>query len=105
MHDLGEIAQNYTRLIQQVDNQQEALTEIQIGLSLQCRAGLVVRHNGLFILYVIDHNCLILISLDLINMQKPPKLPLIFSKHLPAVIIQWHHSGFMITVIPHLLLS
>lgn len=49
---------------QQVTNQQEALIEIKIGLSPRCQFSLAVRHNALFILYVIDYNCLFIYFLS-----------------------------------------
>lgn len=59
---------------QQVTNQQEALIEIKIDLSPRCQSSLVVQHNALFILYVIDYKCLILFFFFLINTQTPTQL-------------------------------
>lgn len=58
---------------QQVTNQQEALIEIKIGLSPRCQSSLVDRHNALFILYVIDYNCLF-IYFYLMDTQTPTQL-------------------------------
>lgn len=41
--------------------QQEAVTEIKIGLPPRCQDGLVVPYNFLIILYVMEPNFLILI--------------------------------------------
>lgn len=100
----GEIAQDYTRLIQQVHDQREPRTEIKIGLPPWCSAGLVVLHNTLFILYAADHNCLILIFFVSNKHADTNTTVSHFQKHLPAVIVHLRQSGFMIMIIPNLLM-
>lgn len=54
---------NDIQLVEQVFKQQEALTEIKIGLPSRCQDGLVVPYNFLIILYVMELNFLIFIFL------------------------------------------
>lgn len=64
--------ENFTQLILRGYNQQEALSEMKIGLSPSgqtCQTRLVVQHNFLFIFYVIDPDFLVLIK-----MQTPTQL-------------------------------